>query len=237
MINPADFGIQELTDEEVLQSRKAHGRNILVYKKDNSFSDALKNIIREPMVILLAVASCIYFISGNMGDGIFLALAIVLVGSISLYQDSRSRKALEKLKDLTQPKSTVVRNGKVVEVPSDELVIGDSLMVEEGNVIPADGAIVHSNDFSVNESLLTGESLSVFKNAGNVDNNILKGTTVASGLAIATVSEIGNNTRLGKIGKILESIRGEKTPLERQITNFVKNMSIWAALPFCWSGA
>ncbi|HZJ21367.1 MAG TPA: HAD-IC family P-type ATPase [Pricia sp.] len=232
MINPADFGIEGLSDTEVLRSRKTHGKNTLDYKKENSFLDALKSIIKEPMVILLSVASGIYFVSGNIGDGIFLASAIVLVGSISLYQDSRSRKALEKLKDLTQPNRRVIRNGKVVEIHSNEVVIGDSFMVEEGNIVPADGTIVHSNDFSVNESLLTGESLSVFKDSTKSDHRIFTGTTVASGLAIATVTEIGNATQLGKIGKSLESIQEEKTPLERQIANFVKNMSIWGGITF-----
>ncbi len=232
MINPSDFGIEGLTNEAVLRARKSHGKNILDYKKENSFLDALKSVLKEPMVLLLAVASSIYFISGNVGDGIFLASAIVLVASISLYQDSRSRKALEKLKNLTQPNSRVVRNGSVVEIRSDEIVIGDSLMVEEGNIVPADGDIVHSNDFSVNESLLTGESLSVFKDTTKADNHIFTGTTVASGLAIATVTAIGNTTQLGKIGKSLESIQEEKTPLERQITNFVKNMSLWGGITF-----
>lgn len=163
-----------------MQSRKKHGRNSLDYKKENSFLDALKGIVKEPMVILLAVASSIYFISGNIGDGIFLASAIVLVGSISLYQDSRSRKALATLKDLTQPHSRVIRNAEITEIHSDEIVIGDCLMVEEGNIIPADGTIVHSNDFSVNESLLTDESLSVFKDITKSDNRIFTGTTVAS---------------------------------------------------------
>ncbi|WP_337251597.1 cation-translocating P-type ATPase [Maribacter halichondriae] len=232
MINPADFGIKGLSDEEVLRSRKTHGKNTLDYKKENNFLDALKSIVKEPMVLLLTVASSIYFISGNLGDGIFLAVAIVLVASISFYQDARSRKALEKLKNLTQPNSRVIRNGEVVEIHSDELVIGDSMMVEEGNIIPADGTIVHSNDFSVNESLLTGESLSVFKDTSKSDNRIFTGTTIASGLAIATVTEIGNATELGKIGKSLESIQEEKTPLERQIANFVKNMSIWGGITF-----
>ncbi len=233
MINPKDFRIEGLSDEAVLRSRKTHGKNTLDYKRENSFLDALKSILLEPMVILLAVASGIYFISGNVGDGVFLALAIVLVASISLYQDSRSRKALEKLKNLTQPNSKVVRNGAVIEIPSEELVIGDSLMVEEGNIVPADGTIQHSNDFSVNESLLTGESLSVFKDVTKSDNRIFTGTTVASGLAIATVSAIGNSTELGKIGKSLEGIKEEKTPLERQISNFVKKMSIWGGIAFC----
>jgi Ca2+-transporting ATPase len=232
MINPIDFGIKGLTDEAVKSSRKKHGENSLSYKKENGFLDALKSVAKEPMVILLMVASSIYFISGNNGDGIFMVAAIILVASISLYQDSKSRMALEKLKNLTQPNSQVIRNGVVVEIPSEELVVGDSLMVEEGNTVPADGTIVHSNDFSVNESILTGESLSVFKDASKMDHKIFGGTTVASGLAIATITEIGNSTRLGKIGKSLEGIEEEKTPLEKQISNFVKQMSIWGGIIF-----
>ena len=232
MINPLDFGIKGLTDEAVKSSRKKHGENSLSYKKENGFLDALKSVAQEPMVILLMVASSIYFITGNNGDGIFMVAAIILVASISLYQDSKSRMALEKLKSLTQPNSQVIRNGVAIEIPSEELVVGDSLMVEEGNTVPADGTIVHSNDFSVNESILTGESLSVFKDASKLDNKIFGGTTVASGLAIATITEIGNSTRLGKIGKSLEGIQEEKTPLEKQISNFVKHMSIWGGIIF-----
>tara|TARA_R110000868_G_scaffold136879_1_gene350035 strand:+ start:12075 stop:14642 length:2568 start_codon:yes stop_codon:yes gene_type:complete len=232
MINPSDFGIKGLSDEAVKSSRNQHGKNSLSYKKENSFLDALKSVAQEPMVILLMVAASIYFITGNNGDGIFMVSAIILVASISLYQDSKSRMALEKLKNLTQPNSQVIRNAVVLEIPSEELVVGDSLMVEEGNTIPADATIVHSNDFSVNESILTGESLSVFKDTSTSDNKIFGGTTVASGLAIATITEIGNNTQLGKIGKSLESIQEEKTPLERQISSFVKNMSIWGGVIF-----
>ncbi|MDP5061717.1 MAG: cation-transporting P-type ATPase, partial [Maribacter sp.] len=86
MINPTDFGITGLTDQQVDASKKEHGLNSFNYKKDNSFLDALKSITKEPMVILLLVASAIYFITGNWGDGVFLASAIVLVASISLYQ-------------------------------------------------------------------------------------------------------------------------------------------------------
>ncbi len=231
-MNPADFGTKGLSNDAVLKSRKSHGKNILDYKKESSFLNALKSILKEPMIILLAVASSIYFISGNAGDGIFLALAIVLVASISLYQDAKSQNALEKLKNLTQPNSKVIRNGALIEIHSHDLVIGDSLMVEEGNIIPADATITHSNDFSVNESILTGESLSVFKDADKLNNKIFTGTTVASGLAIATIIEIGNQTALGKIGKSLEAIKKEKTPLELQINNFVKKMSILGGITF-----
>lgn len=218
--------IQGLTAEEVLEARGKFGHNKLHFQKESGFIYVVKNLLKEPMVILLLVTSSIYFITGNIGDGIFLAVAIVLVSAISLYQDSRSRDALEKLKKYTQPNCKVIRAGQVTEISSEELVIGDSMIVEEGTTIPADGFIVHSNDFSVNESILTGESLSVYKNRTEGNNAIYMGTMIASGLAIAHVTHIGNDTKLGEIGKSLEDVLEEKTPLELQINNFVKKMVI-----------
>ncbi|MCG2460022.1 cation-translocating P-type ATPase [Flavobacteriaceae bacterium F89] len=227
-----NFDIKGLTSEEVLRAREAHGKNTLEGKKAHGLLDALKSLVKEPMVILLLVASTIYFISGSVGDGIFMAAAIVLVSAISLYQDGKSQNALERLKDFTRPKCKVIRNAEVVEINSEEVVLGDSLMVEEGATIAADGEIVHSNDFSVNESILTGESLPAYKDSTKEDRTIYKGTTVASGLAIATVTAIGNATQLGKIGKSLEDIQEEKTPLERQINAFVKKMVVAGAFVF-----
>ncbi|WOK07468.1 cation-translocating P-type ATPase [Imperialibacter roseus] len=227
-----NFNIQGLSAKEVFEARKKHGANTLNFKKESGLIEALKSIAAEPMVVLLLVVSSIYFFTGNVGDGLFLAAAIVLVAGISLYQDSRSRNALEKLKNFTQPMCKVIRDGETIEIKSEELVVGDSLMIEEGNTIAADGIIVHSNDFSVNESILTGESMAVYKDASKEDNKVSLGTTVASGLAIATVTAIGNATNLGKIGKSLEDIAEEKTPLEKQITNFVKKMVLIGAIVF-----
>ena len=210
-MSTTDFNIKGLTNQQVLDSREKHGRNKLNFKKENPFLDALKRIFTDPMVVLLLAASSIYFISGKTADGLFLSAAIVLVSAISLFQNARSRHALEKLKDFSQPKCKVIRNEKIEEIPSEELVIGDSLMVEEGTSITADGVIVHSNDFSANESILTGESMPVFKDSAKADNLIFSGTTVASGLAIATITAIGNDTKLGKIGHSLAGIKEEKT--------------------------
>ncbi|SDF41288.1 cation-translocating P-type ATPase [Cellulophaga baltica] len=232
MINPKDFGIQGLSEQEVLAARETHGKNTLDYKKQHKFINALKDILQEPMVLLLSVASGIYFLTGNIGDGIFLASAIVLVASISFYQESKSKNALEKLKNITQPKAKVIRDGEIKEVQTHDLVLGDCIMVEEGTIIPADGVIIHSNDFSVNESLLTGESMAVFKDIQSKKNQCYTGTTVASGLAIATVTAIGNATALGKIGKSLENIQNEKTTLEIQIASFVNKMSIAGGITF-----
>ncbi len=226
------YKIKGLSENDVIQSREKFGSNQLKFKKENGFLDAVKSISKEPMVLLLLITSSIYFISGKIDDGIFLASAIVLVATISLYQDSRSRSALEKLKYFSQPNCKVIRNGDILEIKSEDIVVGDFLMAEEGAIINADGLIVQSNDFSVNESILTGEFLSVYKDHSSNENYIYKGTTVVSGLAIAKISAIGNETKLGKIGKSLESIEEEKTPLELQISNFVKKMVIVGSIIF-----
>ncbi|MEM5565059.1 cation-translocating P-type ATPase [Psychroserpens sp. AS72] len=227
-----NFNITGLTNKEVLEARSKYGYNKLEAKKEYYYFEAIKSLVKEPMVILLLVASTIYFISGNFGDGIFLTSATILVAAISLYQDSRSRNALEKLKTFSEPKCKVIRNGKTEDITSELLVVGDSLIVEEGGTVAADGIIVHSNDFSVNESILTGESLSVYKDKTKADHQVYQGTLVSGGLAIVTVTAIGNETQLGKIGKSLEGIQKEKTPLELQINNFVKKMAIVGAVVF-----
>ncbi len=228
-INQSLYG---LSDEEVIASRLKTGLNELKYAKESAFSAAVKRLLTEPMVVLLMATATLYFINGNAGDGIFMAAAIVLISIISLYQDSRSRNALEKLKSYTQASIKVIRNGKTIEIKSEELVVGDNMIVEEGISIPADGTILQSNDFSVDESLLTGESLSVYKDKSKEEHFVYSGTTVTSGLAVAVVTATGNETKLGKIGKSLEGIREVKTPLEKKIGDFVKKMVIAGVIVF-----
>ena len=227
-----NFDIKGLTNEEVLSSRKKFGENTLNFKKESGVLEALKSLAKEPMIILLLVASAIYFASGETGNAVFLLAAIVIVSVISLYQEAKSKNALEKLKDFSQPNCNVIRNSEITAIKTEDVVVGDSLMVEEGTSIAADGIIVHSNDFSVNESILTGESFAAFKDKTKEDNFIYSGTTVASGLAIVTVTHIGNQTKLGKIGESLASIQEEKTPLEVQINSFVKKLVVFGALVF-----
>lgn len=224
--------ITGLNQQQVDESRAKYGSNSFEHKTENGFLKTIKVLLTEPMVLLLFVAAAIYFINGSYSDGIFLAIAIVLISAISLYQDSRSRNALAQLKTLTQPKCKVIRNGGTIQIKSEELVVGDYLIVDEGTLIAADGLIVQSNDFSVNESILTGESLAVYKASDQADNLVYSGTTVASGLAVVTVTAIGNETRLGRIGKSLENIDEEKTPLEVQINNFVKKMVFAGGIVF-----
>jgi len=218
--------ISGLSESEVIQSRTTSGRNSLEHQEKNHLLLSLIDMVKEPMFLLLIAATTIYFITGEYSNGIFMAVAIAIVSAISLFQESRSRNAIDSLKKLSQPKCKVIRGGKVVEILSEEIVLGDCIQIEEGTFVPADGIILQSNDFSVNESILTGESLSVFRSETSENKQVFQGTIVASGLAICQVTAIGNQTELGKIGKSLSTIEEEKTPLQIQIGNFVKKMSI-----------
>src|SRR5690606_22069880 len=174
---------------------------------------------------LIAVA-IIYVIVGNYSEAIFMVGAIFAVSGISFYQDSRSKSALEALEKLNEPLSTVIRNSKVSLIPTHEIAVGDLCIIEEGKMINADGQIVHSNDFSVNEASLTGESFSVFKSVESEDRNVYSGTLVVSGLAVFEVEKIGAETKLGEIGKSIKGIKEERSPLQIQITKFVKWMAV-----------
>lgn len=226
------FELQGLTEEQVKEARQKHGSNQLQFASKNNFLETIKTVLKEPMIILLFVAAFIYFITGNAGDGLFLSVAILLVAAISIFQDSRSKAALEKLQDFTQPYCKVIRNHEIISIHVDELVIGDYLMMEEGSSVSADGIIVRSNDFSVNESILTGESYAVDKTADQGNNEVYRGSYVVGGLAIAVVTAVGNASKLGKIGKSLADIDAEPTPLEQQINRFVRNMAIVGIIVF-----
>jgi len=223
--------IKGLTDQQVLLSRKEHGDNELDQSSKSPFIAALMETLKEPMLILLFAAGILYLISGNKSDAIFMLSAIVLVSAISLYQDSRSRNALAALKQLSQPQTKVIRNGIISSIVSKDVVVEDAIIVEEGTLITADAEIIYSNDFTVNESILTGESLAVEKFV-NEDNKIFSGTLVTSGMAIARVIKVGNATELGRIGKSLKEIEEEQTPLQVQIRNFVKKMAIIGLIVF-----
>lgn len=213
-----------LTDEQVQEARKKYGANAFAFKKENRLLHLLKSIAGEPMVILLLLAAILYYLSGQTGEALFMAGAIFAVAGISIYQDTRSRIALDKLKQFTRPTCTACRNGQWVSVPTHTLVPGDGIVIEEGGQVPADGLILHSHDFSVNESILTGESMPLAKDRNSEAPLVFAGTTVVSGLAVVQVTNTGNRTKLGQIGLSLESISEEKTPLELQIGRFVQQM-------------
>jgi len=185
----------------------------------------LLDIVKEPMFIILFIACTIYFIVGQYQEGFIMLAAILLVTGISLFQEYRSRNAVEALKKLSAPLAKVVRNGKPGQVPAADIVVNDLLVIEEGEIIAADGRIASANDFSVNESMITGESLPVLKTAGPA-SFVYRGTLVTSGSAMVNVTAVGPKTMFGKIGISLKEISVERTPLQQQIRAFVRNM-IW----------
>ena len=221
----SNLKFEGLSAHEVRQSRNLDGWNRIDPISENKFKIFLKRIGEEPMLLLLLAASIVYFIHDEPAEGIFLAVAILLVSSISIYQESRSKRALEALKAITQPMATVIREARAVIIPGEEVVVGDYLISEEGSLVAADGLIVQANDFAVNESALTGESLAVYKDTTPGNNNVYQGTYVVSGLAICQVTSIGSKTKVGQIGTSLQKIKGERSPLQNQITSFVSKMA------------
>ena len=218
--------LKGLSQEEVNRARAKYGFNQLEAGHKSTGLELLLGVLKEPMLILLIVISLIYVIVGDYAEAAFMLVAIVAVTAISFYQDNRSKKALEELEKLNEPLSVVIRDAQVVKIPTREIVVGDLCITEEGRMINADGIIVHSNDFSVNESSLTGESFSVFKDSTTTDNLVYSGTITVSGLAVFQVQKIGKETRVGKIGESIRTIKEEISPLQVQIQKFVKAMAI-----------
>ncbi|WP_291062948.1 MULTISPECIES: cation-translocating P-type ATPase [unclassified Empedobacter] len=222
--------LKGLSDSEVKKAQQQYGDNTIKGEQNSAWYSLLFDIIKEPMTLILIAVSIIYVLVGDSGEAAFMFVAIVAVTGISFYQDSRNQKALQELEKLNEPLSSVIRNGQLVEIPTHEITIGDLCVTEEGKMINADGNIVHSNDFSVNESALTGESMSVFKDIDH--SEIYSGTLTVSGLAIFEVTAIGAETKLGKIGMSILSIKEEKSPLQLQIEKFVKGMAIIGIIVF-----
>lgn len=229
--NPHPF--QGLSDAEVIASRKANGSNALQKTTNYAWLQSLKETVSEPMFVLLVACTVIYFVLGEHPEGFFMLGAIILVSAISFYQDSRSKQALEALKAFTESTATVIRNNQAVEIPAENIVLGDFIIVSEGELMPADGKLIQINDFSVNESILTGEAFAVYKDMATEEGSqVFHGTLVQSGQCIFTATQIGKETRLAKIGASLDSIQSEKTPLQVQIDSFVKKMAAVGAVIF-----
>ena len=227
------YPFQGLTDAQVEQSRRENGTNAPQDAANSAWWEALKETVTEPMFILLVACTVIYFSLNESAEGFFMLGAILVVSAISFYQDSRSKKALEALKSYTQASATVIRNNEVVELPSAEIVVGDVVVVSEGELIPADGKLLQIHDFSVNESILTGEAFAVHKELQTAENNqVFQGALVQSGQGVFETTAVGQHTRLGKIGTSLATIETEKTPLQLQIDQFVKRMAAVGAVIF-----
>ena len=150
-----------LTNEEVKELQEKYGKNELISEKKESFFMKIIHIICEPMFLLLILAATIYFILGEPRDGIIMLVFVIGIISIDVIQEWKTDKTLNALKDLSEPKITVLRDSQKIEIPSSELVPGDIMYINEGIKIPADGYVIKCSGLKVDESSLTGESVSV----------------------------------------------------------------------------
>jgi Ca2+-transporting ATPase len=221
-----------LTDDQVIESRKINGRNVV--QKTNNYTGLkiLLGLLKEPMLILLIGVSIIYLLLGQNSDAYFMIFAIVVVSGISFYQDRRSQTSLLSLESLNVPLSQVIRKSELIQIPTPDIVPGDLVMNEEGSTLQADGDIAYSHDFSINESSLTGESIPANKSEFSADKKVYQGTSAASGLVVYRVTATGSNTKLGKLGKSLLEIKEERSPLQVQIDGFVRRMTLIGILIF-----
>ncbi len=220
-----------LNTDEVIASRKQHGSNGLLLTEDRVLFRVIKEVVFEPMFVLLVAACAIYFLLQQNREGFIMLVSIFIVAGISFYQQFKSRSAVLALKKISASKATVVRNNQTIQINMDDLVVNDVLVMEEGSVLPADGTVLEANDFSVNEAILTGEAMSVFKYAPESDP-VFRGTLVTTGMAHIKITAVGMQTKFAAIGVSLQNIEVQQTPLQHQIKSFVKYMAWFGAAAF-----
>jgi len=221
-----------LSQAEAALQQKKYGKNVFQYEAQHRIYRLLVDVFREPMFILLVVSCALYFLLGEAGEGIMMAIAMVIVAAISIYQDVKSNNAIDALRQYAEPKVKVIRDGKGQVISNEDLVPGDIILLEEGMKIPADAIVIQSNDLTVNESLITGESVPVAKT--NIDklNLLYQGCTVESGKCFAKVEAIGNMTMLGRIGKAVSGYSYPKTLLQVQVNKFVRRLALFGLFGF-----
>lgn len=228
-----------LTEEQVIQLRKKYGLNEIVGVKKKSFIYKIIHIICEPMFLLLIIASSIYFLLGQPRDGIIMLVFVFAVITIDIVQQWKTDKTLRALKNLSEPKITVLREGEKKVIHCKNLVPGDIMFIHEGIKIPADGYVVKCSNLKVDESTLTGESEGVWKTTvldENKDywkkNYCYQGTLVIQGTGVIKVDKIGNKTEYGKIGFNISKVGSSKTILQKQTDKLVKICAIIAFILF-----
>ncbi len=209
---------QGLTEAEVVDRRQRFGSNSLPVDKSKQLPRQLLGVIREPMMALLLAAA---LISGLLGDALeagALIVSVLFVIGISLFQVRRTDKALAALQVLSAPRASVYRNGDLQQVPSEELVVDDLVLLKEGDRVPADCLLLEESPLLIDESILTGESVSVEKKFGDA---ALSGTLVVRGHAVAKVQSIGAASQLGQIGSLLTGVE-KRTLLQTEVDKIVR---------------
>ena len=208
-----------LSGEQARRRLAAEGPNLLPGAERRSTLAIALEVLREPMFLLLVAAAAIYLLLGDLREALVLAASIVVVAIITVVQERKSERALEALRELSSPRALVVRDGAVQRIPGAEVVRGDLMLLAEGDRVAADARLVAAHDLLVDESLLTGESLPIEKQA---PMPVFSGTLALKGQGRAEVTATGPRTEFGRIGQSLASLDTEKTMLQRETARIVK---------------
>ena len=225
-----------LTTGEVEIAIEKHGYNQLNEEKKLSTMQVFISQFKDFLVIILIIASIISIISGNVESAVVILVVIIINAILGTVQHLKAEESISSLKNLSAPKSKVLRDGEKVEVLSKYLVPGDIVFVEAGDVVPADGRVIESFSLLINESSLTGESEGVEKISSVIDkdelalgdqkNMVFSGSLVSYGRGVILVTTTGMKTELGKIASLLEATKEKQTPLQVSLDNFGKKLSI-----------
>ncbi len=218
--------MRDLTSEEARRRLQQFGYNELSGSGPKNIWRIALEVIREPMFLLLIACGTLYMLLGDYREGIVLVSSIFIIIGITFAQYRKTERSLEALRNLATPRALVIRDGAQIRIAGREVVPGDILVVHEGDRIAADASIVECTHLSIDESLLTGESMPVMKGTEDSHNSIFSGTLAVQGSALAVVTETGMNTRFGKIGHSLQSIEEAETRLQKEMKVFIRNLSI-----------
>lgn len=217
------YGMKGLTEEQAAKNLETYGRNELMDKGKKSIFKIFLSQFADLLVIILIIASVISMISGNVESTIVIIAVIVLNAILGTVQYVKAQKSLDSLKELSSPKAKVLRDGVKKEILAKDIVPGDLLLLEAGDIVAADGRIVESYSLQVNESSLTGESTNVEKKdmeipeecaLGDRINMVYSGSLVTYGRANVVVTSTGMNTEIGKIANLMNNT-GDKKHLSR----------------------
>lgn len=231
---------QGLSQSQAEERLASEGPNELTSSKQRSLLHIALDVLREPMLILLLVCGGIYIVLGDIKEALTLSVFVVIIIVITIYQERKTERSLEALRDLTSPRALVVRDGLPKRIAGREVVRGDLLVLSEGDRVPADSVLVGAANLEADESLLTGESVPVRKSRGKGDETatqnpggddlpyVFSGSLIVKGRGIARVLKTGEHTELGRIGKALSSLDIHKTHVEQEIHRIVKTAFVFA---------
>ncbi len=222
-----------LSEVEARARQRRDGPNTLPHPDRRRWPQIVGDVLREPMLLLLIAASSLYLLLGDARDAALLGFSVLLVAALTLYQEARSERALQALRDLSSPRAHVRRDGTVRMIAAADVVIGDHLLIAEGDRVPADAELISGDAVELDESLLTGESAPVQRSAmasESLERRVFAGTLVVRGHAVAEVVAIGVATEMGRIGVSLQQAKAEKTPLQREMRRVVAWFALIALL-------